>query len=131
MGCTSIIPHFTESPRTIGIVTILMMTARVGRGGFFLLVGSEGGQTAIGVGSDSSKLAGASLIPCSIVGLYNVLSGVEYLVVEAGRQCLIRRVDKNVEIIWKRASVDTVIRLTISEYRTLLRNASDGTRDAA
>ena len=115
----------------MAIVIILMMTARVGRGGFFVLLQIEGGQTAIGVGSNSSKLTGESLIRCSLVGLYNVLSGVEYQAVEATRQCLIRLQDKHVEVIWKQGNADTVFRLTLAEYKhLLLRTGSESNRAA-
>ena len=107
------------------------MMARVGRGGFAVVLKIEGGQAAIGVGSGSGKLPDSALIPCSIVGLYNVLSGVEYLAVQTERQCLIRLEGSHVELTWKRGTVDTVFRLTALEYKNLIRHVGESTRNAA
>ena len=100
------------------------MTARVGRSGFHIVLTLESGGASIGLagaGKDSALVS----IPCSFVGLYNVLSGVDYSAVSVNATCFIRRRDSHVELLWKRGTVETLLRLTKDEYRGLLNCASE------
>ena len=108
-----------------------MMVARVRRGGFILTLRLEGGQAAICVSTSDAKSPELKFLSCSIIGLHNVLSGVEYLAVTADQQCLIRRQDKNIELVWKGKRSETVIRLSLTEYRNLLKAGGDTGRNAA
>ena len=71
------------------------------------------------------------LIPCSLIGLHNVLSGVEYVAIGEKIHCLVRLEVPNVEVVWKENRVETVMRLTVSEYAAILRNVTHGSRRAA
>ena len=95
-----------------------------------LVLGSQGGHTVIGLAATNSREM-PECVSCSIVGLYNVLSGIEYVTVEGDKQCLVRLHGPNVEVVWKRGQVDAVIRLSIAEYRHVLRCMNEGTRGAA
>jgi len=102
-----------------------MVSVRVKRGGLSLIISTDGGKTYLGLAPGSPKEA-QDAIPCSIVGLYNVLSGVDYQAVGLGNHCLIRQQEKHVELVWRRGNTDTVFRLSASEYRTLLKQMSEG-----
>ena len=91
----------------------------------------EGGQAAICLSTSDAKTAELKFLSCSIIGLHNVLSGVEYLAVTTDQQCLIRRQDKHIEVVWKRKRSETVIRLSITEYRNLLKAGGDTGSNAA
>jgi hypothetical protein len=108
-----------------------MVSGRVYRGGLFLVLTIDGGQAWIGLAAGSSRDSEPALIPCSLVGLFNVLSGVEYNAVGSDRQCRVRAMESHVELIWKREKSDTVFRLTKNEYRNLLRSVGDESQRAA
>ncbi len=108
-----------------------MMVARVRRGGFILTLRLEGGQAAICLSTSDAKSAELTYLSCSIVGLHNVLGGVDYLAVTPDQQCLIRRQDKHIELLWKQKRSETVIRLSLTEYRNLLKAGGDAGRSAA
>ena len=106
-----------------------MAGVRVKRGGLSLVLHTNGGKTLIGMstGQADDETLGIS---CSIVGLYNVLSGVEYHCVDGGRHCLIRLVDDHIEVIWRRDTMETIFRLAVGEYRNILRAVSHGSQAA-
>jgi hypothetical protein len=91
---------------------------------------TDEGKTLMGLATGAS-VETLDWIACSIVGLYNVLSGVDYVAVDQGKDCLIRRVNQNVELVWKHGNIDTLFRLTIGEYKDMLNQVSDGKRGAA
>jgi hypothetical protein len=101
-----------------------MMTARVGRSGFHIVLSFNSGEASIGL-SGAGRDAALVSIPCSFVGLLNVLSGVDYSAVSGENICIIRRHESHVEFLWKRGSVETLLRLTKGEYRGLLDCASE------
>jgi len=103
----------------------------VRRSGFTFTLRLEGGQAGICLSSGDAKSPELRFLSCSIIGLHNVLSGVEYHAITADQQCLIRRQDKHVELLWKTKKSETVIRLSQSEYRNLLRAGGDTGRNAA
>jgi len=101
-----------------------MMTARVGRGGFHIVLQTKKGRASIAL-TGAGKSSHSSGISCSLIGLYNVLSGVDYVAVDGDHSCLVRQHGSHIEMVWKQGAVDTVIRLTKGEYRGLLKCASD------
>ena len=108
----------------------MVVSIRVRRGGLSLVLWTQGGRTLIGLcAGDCKELPDG--ISCSLVGLYNVLSGIEYLAVDSGKQCLVRLQEAHVEMVWKRGSVDAIFRLSVPEYRSVLSSLSEGTRGAA
>lgn len=107
------------------------MVGRVRRGGFIFTLRLEGGQAAICLSSCDAKSTELDFLSCSIIGLHNVLSGVDYLAISGDEQCLIRRQDKHIELVWKRKRSETVLRLSLNEYRNLLKAGGDADRNAA
>ncbi len=90
---------------------------RLGRGGLFLLLRSEQGHGSIGLLHSKEDPASAVFIPCSLVGLRTVLSGLEYATAQQDRHCAVRRVHPHVEIIWHSGETfQTVVRVTAEEF---------------
>jgi hypothetical protein len=108
----------------------MVVSVRVRRGGLSLVLGTQGGKTFIGLSArHTAELP--EVVTCSAVSLYNVLCGIECLAVDSSKQCLVRLQDNHVEVIWKRGATDTVFRLTVLEYKQILRSLNEGTREAA
>ena len=95
-----------------------------------MILSTKGGKTYLSLSPGNSKDIPDG-IACSVVGLYNVLSGVEYHALTSGLHCLVRLQGNNVELVWKRGRTDTVFRLSVPEYRNLLGQMSDGSQRAA
>ena len=123
--------HLDQCSEARAFVTIAMMTGRVRRGGFTFTLRLEAGQAAISLSNGEPTSSEPHFLSCSIVGLHNVLGGTEYLAVASGQHCLLRRQDKHVELVWKRKQTETVIRLSVAEYRNLLKAGGENSRSAA
>ena len=98
-----------------------MAAIRLGRGGLFFLLRSDGGQGSIALSHSREDPSDLVFIRCSLVGLRTVLNGVEYVAADRGRHCAVKRNGGHVELVWyTNESFQTVVRVTDKEFEQAL-----------